>query len=130
MYVTLAKELLTVAIILLFPASCSEQHSQSLLESLSQCHSHHTNSTAVIQNGQQLILSINDELGSVHHQQVVWRHNGHLLDTSRDPRLIFRSNGDLVINLVRPSDAGCYFVIFTGVSQCGIAHFNVFLECM
>ena len=56
--------------------------------------------------------------------QLIWRHNGVVINQRRNPRATFLSNGSLIVN-----DTGTYTLVISNTLGCQSFRFNIFPEC-
>lgn len=60
----------------------------------------------------------------------MWKHNGQPIDIDSDSRINVPERGRLIIDQVKPSDAGYYTLTATNGEQCQNNQFVVLVECM
>lgn len=61
--------------------------------------------------------------------QLLWRHNGVVINQRRNPRATILRNGSLIVNNIKLSDNGSYTLIASNALGCESVTFNVFTEC-
>lgn len=61
----------------------------------------------------------------------LWRHNGDVIDDVRNSRTSIQANGSLLIDPVRPQDAGSYEItaIISNGLGCERSTFMLYVEC-
>lgn len=77
-----------------------------------------------------LYINISYESNRFRPHLLAWRHNGHLINSTRNPRIIIQDSGSLIIDAVEPSDAGNYklTVLISNRLGCQSVQYKVFVE--